>query len=1095
MEYLIIPMLIEAYASGNSRPSQRDIPVMSPNYKTVLANSVLGSLNTPGPNEKAAPLEAGIHLHFIIPDAFTHSPDGEVYPAVPNRYAVTRIWKCNGKLQAKCSIVESDFVSNDKEYSRSVTIPFFNDTDARKKWRYLGRNYPAGSSPAEGEYLDKLTAVGAGDPFFSAYYPNCRSVFGFYDDLSDLPPSQEISLTYFTVGYFSDASDDPFSGVKTAEDFANVLSSLSLSCDSTAQPRSQVVFYGAVENIEWKGFECDYANIPSGKVNIVLGNNSIEALSKTVVNNLGADSSISERMVSALQYELYDRISQIDGNFIIDDNIFYNEYSRRDSFDESPVISVNRETLLNTDKGLGKSLSDLKITGNKIGDFKRKLKFKRDELFTLWEQYIILYENDKSQKKGYPIRREFYDAISAIIDEIGDIENQISELSQEYEKKLKELSGILPAGASVEKNGNDFFFAPNEISVLFSGDGINRSFAFGEDGRFTSNGTLLCQLSPVCADIDGKELISLCFADTSYIESLPSFYTDLLVQTCLVCKTPLEAVNSITGGVKINGSLSSEIALNKNPFDFTTLFMIWGIEYRPTRTSQEYDNTLDDWEFEYGDTNLVYKGGLTPEKLKNYKISGQTVLSPHAVNTFGDVIKRYADIYGEDEKLKQLSELIKKLHIVSQSMSGFSEFFMGFRHVLQFPIMGIGGDDEIAGKVSKNINQYRRSIIPESDLLPIRGGYIKVTDLSLVSSFGLTQQLVQESYYRNCEVDFAETISCGIKDYGLIPPAFSDYTRIKADFISADDKMLYTSASPETSPICGIVVPEILNRRLLVFNMAGSYLGMLKTVSRNGNPAVTWISAPGLDNDFDKLDAGNNDFKEFLKNLFYGKNAFYEFCLLMDKFLDSKQGSEQILWGKPLVLARLKLKFEFEGEPQYQKRYEDFGKHNSLGVEKAAFRLCFGDMERISDGVFGYFEEGDFSKMYPAFGSVNPGDTDSYIKYSDKTSISNESGEKIFTLILEPDSLIHIQTGLIPLQVLQINSAHTKIAETLSLTAEVSSLLSSYNDAAIPDISHSDDVKYAWYSVEDDSLKKHNVVSPIVSFDETVLEDGFITSL
>ncbi|MGV2388233.1 MAG UNVERIFIED_CONTAM: hypothetical protein LVR29_07585 [Microcystis novacekii LVE1205-3] len=34
------------------------------------------------------------------------------------------------------------------------------------------------------EYLPSLTAVGYGEPTFAAFYPNCHSVFGFYDDYS-----------------------------------------------------------------------------------------------------------------------------------------------------------------------------------------------------------------------------------------------------------------------------------------------------------------------------------------------------------------------------------------------------------------------------------------------------------------------------------------------------------------------------------------------------------------------------------------------------------------------------------------------------------------------------------------------------------------------------------------------------------------------------------------------------------------------------------------------------------------------------------------------------------------------------------------------
>ena len=128
------------------------------------------------------------------------------FPAVPNRWLV----KCEGGKRPKRSwVVESDYLYTDRKYYRAVY---------RSRWaasRSQSRATPAvrqacrfftwaaaltwtagpecrvAHPPEHGHphneatdpYLaDPLTAVGYGEPTFAAFYPNCHSVFGFYDD-------------------------------------------------------------------------------------------------------------------------------------------------------------------------------------------------------------------------------------------------------------------------------------------------------------------------------------------------------------------------------------------------------------------------------------------------------------------------------------------------------------------------------------------------------------------------------------------------------------------------------------------------------------------------------------------------------------------------------------------------------------------------------------------------------------------------------------------------------------------------------------------------------------------------------------------------
>ena len=170
-------------------------------------------------------LKAGIHLHWSLPDALTQEIEDGQFPAVPNRWLVTR------RLGEETEhwIVESDYLHPPSAgfQEDSVTYPYVDSDDQNlPAFRYLGRTLtleewkqqqPA--SNADAERLERLTAIGYGEPTFAAFYPNCRSVFGFHDpkyaDATALPEG----LQYDVIGWYSNAEQNYLS--EFLQDFQN----------------------------------------------------------------------------------------------------------------------------------------------------------------------------------------------------------------------------------------------------------------------------------------------------------------------------------------------------------------------------------------------------------------------------------------------------------------------------------------------------------------------------------------------------------------------------------------------------------------------------------------------------------------------------------------------------------------------------------------------------------------------------------------------------------------------------------------------------------------------------------------------------------
>lgn len=151
-------------------------------------------------------LKPGIHLHWALPDALTKEGKQTKerknnFPTVPNRWLVRRK-SGNGD---KNWIVESDYLfpTNTVYQEDSVTYPYSQASEGEPRFRYLGRKVLLDNWPIKDDkpqYLDRLTAVGYGEPTFAAFYPNCRSVFGFHD--ADAKP--EDKPQYDVIGWYSD---------------------------------------------------------------------------------------------------------------------------------------------------------------------------------------------------------------------------------------------------------------------------------------------------------------------------------------------------------------------------------------------------------------------------------------------------------------------------------------------------------------------------------------------------------------------------------------------------------------------------------------------------------------------------------------------------------------------------------------------------------------------------------------------------------------------------------------------------------------------------------------------------------------------------
>jgi WD40 repeat protein len=313
-------------------------------------------------------LKRGVHLHWAMPDALTQGVNrrrlsgGEhlEFPTLPDRWLVTRRARQTGDVQRQW-IVTSDHLAPERGLEEdqldAVTFPLppVKDSTHGQPYRYLGQVWPVANGIAwpkllrEGTYLNSvaslyengsenqqmvaggLTAMGYGDPVFSAFYPNCRNIYGVWDP-DTTTDDAFAKVVYDVVGWHDlpaerdslrDSSDaeptalgEAIEAQKAREIKEHLASGHALPDvtgpeywaralghhlgwgveDEGAEHPKRTLYHGRVRAANDAQFDHDPAK-STGPVSLAIGNTASEALSVAVGTTLGQGDAAKARLI------------------------------------------------------------------------------------------------------------------------------------------------------------------------------------------------------------------------------------------------------------------------------------------------------------------------------------------------------------------------------------------------------------------------------------------------------------------------------------------------------------------------------------------------------------------------------------------------------------------------------------------------------------------------------------------------------------------------------------------------------------------------------------------------------------------------------
>lgn len=447
-------------------------------------------------------LKKGVHLHWLLPDIFKKgvmhkNADGKeqlVYPKVPNRWLVSRSSEKETELRKRW-IVESDYLYPEgvNRFHQSVAFPIDLEQqniikpsakNLKQPFRYIGRKVDFGSWKSQdsaSEYLANLTAVGYGEPTFSAFYPNCYSMFGCYDSLTEdgiTPSKDELNydlskLKYDAIGWYSDEDDNILNNAdfqkaldrldqnNFAEELEGLLRDV-MGCrvDKPLESRndipSNIICYARLEFD--KNYEKNSQNTKGGGITVSLANTGTEALFSVMSKKLSDDyltqQTIEEqlraiRVISKFDSYKSDKIDKFkeacyEKNFsaVSGGKIWYvyEDSNQANLADKDSNSASNLEGNITLHKSMSHLLNSLNIKQSTCDSIADKIIFQRQQLFSYWYKYMMCVYPPDDGRYEYPKPDEVkYYINNCVIPRIENLEKSQAEYLKEKNKAREDV--------------------------------------------------------------------------------------------------------------------------------------------------------------------------------------------------------------------------------------------------------------------------------------------------------------------------------------------------------------------------------------------------------------------------------------------------------------------------------------------------------------------------------------------------------------------------------------------------------------------------------------------------------------------------------
>lgn len=1046
---LFVPVRMEAFMAGKHTAPVADMEYNFEQMEVLpVGSSICNSLFT------KRGILPGIHLHWIMPDALLQGEEKEgevIFPPLPDRFVLHRLWQEEGQVKRRSFLVKSNFCSNTANKTcqgiNKQTIPVLKKQDGiwegggknGEKYGFLGSVIDLDSPVSEdGFLLDEITAVGMGDPLFSAFYERSKTVFGFYDSCEDI---ERGTLTYCLCGYYDRKEQDPLQDTKWAGQFQN-WEGYDFPC--------RMILHGCIRTLEWEGADAVYDSaVPQGNLDIYIGNNSKEAMAAYMGENL-AGSPESERLLHAMMggaLESMDSGSP-DGLLELEENLHEQQFgvveagsvwSIRSIMDTSDYLSKKREKVCETE--LLQKLNSRQLEYQKQFQENEDMKKKG---YGLWCRYLYQFTPspfDGPRREitltaaedlltGIEEKEATLTAAEDLLAEIEEKEAEVNRLAAEVSAIKEDLERRLEGSGYKLAEEKQRFYEPLAPALLIPGAGRKKRQGFQTDAE----GKLLCRQRTVSSlragqdeeavEITGEDLMAWRCPD--YIPAAKEAEA-VLYETLLVSQDFHPALARAYGSRlgkeydeeekekleeqiegwkgeedRWNGILPAAPACTVYQPPWYPILMQWRAALTPLAGNEMEERSILNC-YELAELDYVTKKETAPAAVKPIEYIGSTLLTPQAPLQAKHQLKRLlegSNTYRSSKALQRLADQMEEYDILSQRMDGMMEKRLLQEKTVAVPVCRFRQTpDELLRRMGRFFKQ--QDTIPAKygrmeEFQPIQEGVLELKELWIVDSFGQVKEVKADAEH----IHISEVLAMKEKGKALLRPRLPKPCRLECEWLLREGRR----QSAE-----GYLLPDFPDKTLRFYDGGGLYLGTLAASARE----VVWTREEAA-----VRKSGENPHMDGLRESLLGLPVpkFLEFLNQLEEGcrcrmpLDGEVISK-LCFGRILAVARIRMQVKEMGLRAMAQTAEAEG---SKGYEEVGFPIQIGDDRKVREGIFGFFAGSDPKTMYGSGGLL-------FQECGGQVNLSLKGGPVEMTLLFDPLGRGHLTSGFLPRTVLSLD--------------------------------------------------------------------------
>ncbi|WP_166922470.1 hypothetical protein [Flavobacterium poyangense] len=852
-------------------------------------------------------------------------------------------------------------------------------------------------------------------------------------------------------------------------------------CDQEAYPDS-CLLHASIHSVQWNADV--RSGVPDGEVQVYAGNTAVEALSAQIIKSSGKEKSGLEELMNALQYQLLDDNRNEPGLKSIQTEIhkrgftpknrgFIWEIVRAEATDQDLESKQEERAHFPENSSIlseFNALNQTQIICNRINQ----------EVASLQQEYYFLwYKEARKTVRNAKVKDFDYVALrAALLDQLVAKKVERDALNTETRQQVaslkmyKELSGE-QAEFELKEKLEDRFWEPNDPVLLFCGSGIGDT---AKPGFQISDKEIFCRTEE---QLLTKLYLNVPYNATVIPVSIPATAFDVpKVKELDHENIPFEGVKALVyETLLLDQALSVDIALAAyteaqleegkdkkspviksfaktvvakqlkpdydekekahEPFSITKwsqawspLFMVWEADYiSNTPNIRELDliENTDQWKLQ---DRLHFKMQSAVGTGQSIPVNG---ISPFSSSVFANLKRVLPD---------SIVNKYGNLNLVAQALSGLHKILVMQSPDIQFPPFQYTSDRINNFATDYLIDQEELNVIGEDGYKlgcnpgnvngtdgevfnPLRSGFIKIKKLLIVDVFGQVKKVIVDKDAANPTITAAVTLRGDLESSGTIiplPPRIIQPSRLQFNWLNAKDEIIYQDTGKTDNPVLGWLVPNYLDKSILVYDGDGKEVLMLRiTTDSTKDNGLQLLKSPFPGGHPIPDLAANPQLKKLLDMINKGSIASgimdlaYKISANLTGNTALQNNTAALLCGQPLALVRCSIGLELLGSPYNNQRWDKSGKEDIGGIDTVNFPLAIGDYSMEKEGLVGYFTDVDGTAFYTAANAPEfIFSSDAFFKKGAIVKLALHQEPLKVTLLMDPSAGVHLATGILP---------------------------------------------------------------------------------